>query len=156
MLLTAQTDTYLRSLGSRVAERPAAEPPPLLAEWSLYSSVWRCLHCDSHVKVRLTETETEKEEEMRHGDRFSVSQRVVTEFCGTLSHVSCVSIAVVGQLPSHARTVIRPTQDKGFFLLCVESPSSWSTMIKSIECDHRVGAPLVFGIVHFPSILRRL
>ena len=25
----------------------------------MYSSVWRCLHCDSHVKVRLTETETE-------------------------------------------------------------------------------------------------
>ena len=25
--------------------------------------VWRCLHCDSHVKVRLTETETETETE---------------------------------------------------------------------------------------------
>ena len=22
--------------------------------------VWKCLHCDSHVKVRLTETETER------------------------------------------------------------------------------------------------
>ena len=32
VLLTAQTDTYLRALGSRVAERPAAEPPLLLAE----------------------------------------------------------------------------------------------------------------------------
>ena len=26
---------------------------------SVYSSVWRCLNCDSHVKVRLTETGTE-------------------------------------------------------------------------------------------------
>ena len=32
VLLSAQADTYLRSLGSRVAERPAAEPPLLLAE----------------------------------------------------------------------------------------------------------------------------
>ena len=32
MLLTAQADTYLRALGSRVAERPAAELPLLLAE----------------------------------------------------------------------------------------------------------------------------
>ena len=32
VLLTAQADTYLRALGSRVAERPAAEPPLLLAE----------------------------------------------------------------------------------------------------------------------------
>ena len=29
---TAQADTYLRALGCRVAERPAAEPPLLLAE----------------------------------------------------------------------------------------------------------------------------
>ena len=27
VLLTAQADTYLRALGSRVAARPAAEPP---------------------------------------------------------------------------------------------------------------------------------
>ena len=39
VLLTAQADTCLRALGSRVAERPA-EPPLLLAEWSVYSSVW--------------------------------------------------------------------------------------------------------------------
>ena len=32
VLLSAQADTYLRALGSRVAERPAAEPPLLLAE----------------------------------------------------------------------------------------------------------------------------
>ena len=32
VLLTAQADTYLRALGSRVSERPAAEPPLLLAE----------------------------------------------------------------------------------------------------------------------------
>ena len=32
VLLTAQADAYLRALGSRVAERPAAEPPLLLAE----------------------------------------------------------------------------------------------------------------------------
>ena len=32
VLLTAQADTYLRALGSRAAERPAAEPPLLLAE----------------------------------------------------------------------------------------------------------------------------
>ena len=32
VLLTAQADTYLRALGSRVAERPAAEPRLLLAE----------------------------------------------------------------------------------------------------------------------------
>ena len=31
VLLTAQADTYLRALSSRVAERPAAEPPLLLA-----------------------------------------------------------------------------------------------------------------------------
>ena len=30
----------------------------VLAKKSVYSSVWRCLHCDSHVKVRLTEKET--------------------------------------------------------------------------------------------------
>ena len=63
VLLTAQADTYLRALGSRVAERPAAEPPLLLAEQSLYSSVWRCWHCDSHVKVRLTDRETERHRE---------------------------------------------------------------------------------------------
>ena len=32
VLLTAQTDTYLRAVGSRVAERPAAEHPLRLAE----------------------------------------------------------------------------------------------------------------------------
>ena len=32
VLLTEQADTYLRAVGSRVAERPAAEPPLLLAE----------------------------------------------------------------------------------------------------------------------------
>ena len=32
VLLTAEADTYLRALGSRVAERPAAEPLLLLAE----------------------------------------------------------------------------------------------------------------------------
>ena len=32
VLLTAQADTYLRALGSRVTERLAAEPPLLLAE----------------------------------------------------------------------------------------------------------------------------
>ena len=32
VLLTAHGDTYLRALGSGVAERPAAEPPLLLAE----------------------------------------------------------------------------------------------------------------------------
>ena len=32
VLLTAQADTYLRALGSRAAERPAAEPPLRLAE----------------------------------------------------------------------------------------------------------------------------
>ena len=32
VLLTAEADTYLRALGSRVAERPAAEPPVCLAE----------------------------------------------------------------------------------------------------------------------------
>ena len=63
VLLSAQADTYLRALGSRVAERPAAEAPLLLAEWSVYSFMWRCSHCDSHVKVRLTETETETETE---------------------------------------------------------------------------------------------
>ena len=30
VLLTAQADTFLRALGSRAAERPAAEPPLLL------------------------------------------------------------------------------------------------------------------------------
>ena len=59
VMLTAQEDTHLRALGSRAAERPAAEPPLLLAEQSVYSSVLGCLQCDSHVKVRLTETETE-------------------------------------------------------------------------------------------------
>ena len=57
VLLIAQVDAYLRALGSRTAERPAAEPPLLLAEERVYSSVWRCMHCDSHVKVRLTEME---------------------------------------------------------------------------------------------------
>ena len=32
VLLTAQADTYIRALGSRVAERPAAEHPLRLAE----------------------------------------------------------------------------------------------------------------------------
>ena len=32
VLLIAQADTYLRALGSRVAERPAAELPLLLTE----------------------------------------------------------------------------------------------------------------------------
>ena len=32
LLLTAQADTYLRALGSRTAERRAAEPPLLMAE----------------------------------------------------------------------------------------------------------------------------
>ena len=32
IMLTAQADTFLRALGSRVAERPAAEPLLLLAE----------------------------------------------------------------------------------------------------------------------------
>ena len=32
VLLTAQADTSLRALGSRAAERPAAEPPLMLAE----------------------------------------------------------------------------------------------------------------------------
>ena len=59
--LTAQADTFLRALGSTAAERPAAEPPLLLAEWGVCSSVWRCLQCDPHVKVRLTVTETETE-----------------------------------------------------------------------------------------------
>ena len=31
----------------------------------MYSFIWRCLHCDTHVKVRLTETETETD---RHTD----------------------------------------------------------------------------------------
>ena len=44
--------TYLRALGSRVAERPAAELPLLQAEQSAYGLIWRCLRCDSHVKVR--------------------------------------------------------------------------------------------------------
>ena len=39
VLLSTQTDTYLRALGSRVAERPAVEPPLLQAEQSVYSSV---------------------------------------------------------------------------------------------------------------------
>ena len=37
VLLTAQAGTYLRALGSRVAQRPAAEPPLLLAEQSVHS-----------------------------------------------------------------------------------------------------------------------
>ena len=37
VLLTAQADTYLRALGSRVAERPAAEPPLVMAECSVHS-----------------------------------------------------------------------------------------------------------------------
>ena len=37
VLLSAQADTYLRVLGSRVAERPAAEPPLPLAEKSVHS-----------------------------------------------------------------------------------------------------------------------
>ena len=37
--MSAQEDTYLRVLGSRAAERPAAEPPLLLAEQSVCSSV---------------------------------------------------------------------------------------------------------------------
>ena len=36
-MLTAQADTYLRALGSGVAERPAAEPPLLMAEKSVHS-----------------------------------------------------------------------------------------------------------------------
>ena len=60
VLLTAQADTYLRALGSRVAERPAADPPLLLAEWSVYSSVWRCLQCDSHEKVCLTDGDRQR------------------------------------------------------------------------------------------------
>ena len=39
VLLTAQADTYLRALGSRAAERPAAEPPLLLAESGVCSSL---------------------------------------------------------------------------------------------------------------------
>ena len=39
----------------------------LLCHWQsgvcIVLFVWRCLHCDSHVKVRLTETETETETE---------------------------------------------------------------------------------------------
>ena len=49
VLLSAQADTYLRAPASRVAERPAAEPPLLLAEWSVHSSVSRCVHRDPHV-----------------------------------------------------------------------------------------------------------
>ena len=37
VLLTAQADTFWEALGSRVAERPAAERPLLQAEWSVYS-----------------------------------------------------------------------------------------------------------------------
>ena len=63
VLPTAQADTYLRALRSKVAQRPAAEPPLLLAEQRVYMSgvyisVWS-LHRDSRVKVRLTETETD-------------------------------------------------------------------------------------------------
>ena len=36
-MLTAQADTHLRALGSRVAERPAAEPTLLMAEQSVNS-----------------------------------------------------------------------------------------------------------------------
>ena len=36
VMLTAEADTYLRALGSGVAERPAAEPL-LMAEWSVHS-----------------------------------------------------------------------------------------------------------------------
>ena len=37
VLLAAQADTYLRALGSRFADRPASEPPLLLAEQSVHS-----------------------------------------------------------------------------------------------------------------------
>ena len=60
VLLTAQADTYLRALGFRVVQRPAVEPPSAVCRVEYtFLFVWRCLHCDSHVKVRLTETETE-------------------------------------------------------------------------------------------------
>ena len=61
VLLTAQADTYLRALGSRAAERPAAEHPLRLAESCVHFSDWRCFHCDCHVKVRLAERDRDRD-----------------------------------------------------------------------------------------------
>ena len=42
----------------------------LLCCWesSVYSSVWRCLHCDSHVKVRVTETDRDRDTIFLHAE----------------------------------------------------------------------------------------
>ena len=79
VLLTAHADTCLRALGSRVAERPAAEPPLLVTVERVQFCFRRCLHCDSHVKVRLTETERQRDrdrETERQRVRETESQRV--------------------------------------------------------------------------------
>ena len=66
LLLAAQADTYSRALGSRAAERPAAEHPSAVgrvARAFFFFLIGGASTCDSHVKVRQTETETETEAE---------------------------------------------------------------------------------------------
>ena len=65
-MLTAQADTYLRALGSRLAERPASVDGRV--ECAQFLSVRKYLPCDSHVKVRLTETESKTSEELRRAN----------------------------------------------------------------------------------------
>ena len=110
VLLTAQADTYLRALGSKVAERPAAEPPLLLVEHSVHSFVWMTLHCDSHVKVRLTGKGRGRGRGASHDigrPRGAEAGLCVMSFLHVSTHISrrviCVShLWVHGFLLSHA------------------------------------------------------
>ena len=69
VLLTAQAGTYLRALGSRVAERPAAESPLLLAEQSVHSFV-----CLDLLFVRLScEGSSDRDTRHRHSHSHSHS-----------------------------------------------------------------------------------
>ena len=67
------------------------------------SFIWRCLHCDSHVKVRLTETDRER-------GFGCIACCVPSPLCG-----SCLSCATVPLLAHsvHARMVKRRSEDDG-------------------------------------------
>ena len=79
--MTQLERVLLTALGSRVAERPAAEPPLLLAEWSVYRCAWRCLHGDSHMKLRLTGLKTKTETEVWGALRAACHPLCVASLC---------------------------------------------------------------------------